>query len=97
MHVDQRRGDVHQQHGEGDAHRDAMQTVAEKILAALTTAFEVGGVQVGISCSVGVATFPQDGATPPELLKTVDDLMYEAKRKGRNRVVVADSTVPCTS
>ena len=49
----------------------------------------------GITVSVGVATFPQDGATPPELLKTVDDLMYEAKRKGKNKVYYREREEPC--
>ncbi|MBN1778462.1 MAG: diguanylate cyclase [Clostridiales bacterium] len=37
--------------------------------------------------SIGVATFPQNGQTAEELLKAVDDALYTAKRKGRNRVV----------
>lgn len=40
----------------------------------------------GITVSVGVASFPEDGQDLPALLKTVDDLMYEAKRKGKNQV-----------
>jgi diguanylate cyclase (GGDEF)-like protein len=40
----------------------------------------------GVTVSVGVASFPEDGDTPAALFKTVDDLMYEAKRKGKNRV-----------
>jgi diguanylate cyclase (GGDEF)-like protein len=37
--------------------------------------------------SIGVATFPQNGQTAEELLKSVDNALYTAKRKGRNRVV----------
>jgi len=40
----------------------------------------------GITVSVGVASFPEDGNSPSILFKTVDDLMYEAKRKGKNQV-----------
>jgi diguanylate cyclase (GGDEF)-like protein len=40
----------------------------------------------GITVSVGVATFPEDGTSPALLFKTVDDLMYEAKRLGKNQV-----------
>jgi diguanylate cyclase (GGDEF)-like protein/PAS domain S-box-containing protein len=70
---------------EGHAGRDAMQTVAEKILAALTTPFDVGGIQVRISCSVGVTTFPQDGDDTHVLLHNADLAMYQAKAAGRNR------------
>jgi diguanylate cyclase (GGDEF)-like protein len=40
----------------------------------------------GVTVSVGVATFPHDGNSDTALLKTVDDLMYVAKRKGKNMV-----------
>lgn len=40
----------------------------------------------GVTASVGVATFPEDGASPEELLQAVDQLMYQAKRKGKNQV-----------
>jgi diguanylate cyclase (GGDEF)-like protein/PAS domain S-box-containing protein len=70
---------------EGHAKRDAMQAVAEKILAALATAFDVGGVQVDISCSIGVTTFPQDGDDTHVLLHNADLAMYQAKAAGRNR------------
>lgn len=70
---------------EGHAGRDAMHTVAEKILAALATPFDIGGVQVGISCSVGVTTFPQDGDDTHVLLHNADLAMYQAKAAGRSR------------
>lgn len=40
----------------------------------------------GVTASVGVASFPRDGETRDELLKTVDDLLYRAKECGKNRV-----------
>ena len=40
----------------------------------------------GVTVSVGVASLPVDGTDPNALLKTVDDLMYQAKREGKNRV-----------
>jgi diguanylate cyclase (GGDEF)-like protein len=44
----------------------------------------------GITVSVGVAAFPQDGETMPELLQVVDELMYKAKRQGKNQVYYRD-------
>jgi len=41
--------------------------------------------------SLGVAIFPDHGATGEELLRAADDAMYQAKRGGRDRVVVAGS------
>ncbi len=40
----------------------------------------------GVTVSVGVATFPRDGETNDGLLKAVDDLLYAAKREGKNKV-----------
>ncbi len=44
-----------------------------------------------ISVSVGVATFPEDGATADATLHAADQALYAAKRTGRNRVVAARS------
>lgn len=40
----------------------------------------------GITVSIGVASQPDDGSDAVTLLKTVDDLMYRAKREGKNAV-----------
>ncbi len=41
-----------------------------------------------VSISAGVATYPEDGLHPEELIRSADEALYEAKRSGRNRVVV---------
>jgi diguanylate cyclase (GGDEF)-like protein len=43
-----------------------------------------------ITFSVGVASFPENGATSAEILKAVDTALYHAKHQGRGRVVVAN-------
>ena len=42
-----------------------------------------------ISVSGGVAEYPYDGMDAVSLLKAADQSLYEAKRQGRNRIVVA--------
>ena len=49
----------------------------------------VGPLQV--SCSGGVASFPDHGRTVAGLLRTADAAMYLAKTRGRNRVFAAGS------
>lgn len=46
----------------------------------------------GITVSVGVATYPQDGDSPEVLLQTVDDLLYRAKHEGKNKVYHRNGT-----
>lgn len=45
-----------------------------------------------ITISLGVAHWPQHGATVEELLKCADAMLYQAKRGGRNRVEVSTSS-----
>jgi diguanylate cyclase (GGDEF)-like protein len=40
----------------------------------------------GITVSVGVAALPDDGTDDASLLQRVDELMYRAKREGKNKV-----------
>ena len=58
--------------------------VAERARAA------VAATDGTVSASVGVATFPTDGATATELLLAADRACYVAKRGGRDRIVTAE-------
>jgi diguanylate cyclase (GGDEF)-like protein len=40
-----------------------------------------------LTISMGVATFPDDAGTPRELMDRADQALYQAKRRGRNRMV----------
>ncbi len=62
-------------------------TLAEKIRHALTQPFDLNGQQChDISCSIGVAIFPDHGLNEIELARHADDAMYHAKASGRNGV-----------
>jgi diguanylate cyclase (GGDEF)-like protein len=48
-------------------------------------------VPVRITISGGLAMFPTHGQSTTELLRAADDALYESKRQGRNRILIAAS------
>jgi diguanylate cyclase (GGDEF)-like protein len=44
-----------------------------------------------VTVSAGVATFPDHGTTADALIRAADQVLYDAKHKGRNRVVSASA------
>jgi diguanylate cyclase (GGDEF)-like protein/excisionase family DNA binding protein len=67
-------------HTDGAGAMLAAERVRQAVLAASDGA---------VSASVGVGTFPLDGATPAETLLAADRACYVAKRDGRNRIATA--------
>lgn len=59
--------------------------VADKVLAALSQEYEVGGEYIHMSASIGVVLYPRDADTAVDILKKADSAMYAAKEAGRNR------------
>jgi two-component system, cell cycle response regulator len=61
--------------------------LAERVREELSAAiFPTDLGKLRITCSIGVATFPNDAKSPEELFKITDQALYAAKRSGRNRV-----------
>jgi diguanylate cyclase (GGDEF)-like protein len=58
--------------------------VANRILETLAKPLTVGGHEVFITPSVGIALFPQDGQDADSLIKHADIAMYYAKHCGKN-------------
>jgi len=57
------------------------QRIADKIIASMDMPIDVpGGTQVLTSLSIGIAIYPEHGATPGTLLNAADAAMYQAKR-----------------
>lgn len=66
--------------------------VAEKIQFALQQPFDIEGRKLEISCSQGIALYPEHGDNELELSKSADAAMYEAKRAGRDHVCLCRQT-----
>jgi len=70
-------------------HGDAALGVAEKIRQALAETFMTEqGVVLQISASIGVALYPDHAESEKDLLRLGDAAMYQAKKSGRNAVVL---------
>jgi diguanylate cyclase (GGDEF)-like protein/PAS domain S-box-containing protein len=63
---------------------DAVQQIMERMLAAVSRPWIVEQGEFQVSCSIGVALHPEDGADARTLLKHADSAMYRAKDSGRD-------------
>jgi diguanylate cyclase (GGDEF)-like protein len=69
--------------------------VADKIRKALEEPFErTDEKALHISSSIGVAIYPEHAHSQALLIECADNAMYEAKKKGRNQVVVFENSQP---
>lgn len=60
--------------------------VAHRLREALRQPFVLGSQRAHISCSIGVAIFPDHGQDETQLLKSADSAMYRAKANGRDGI-----------
>jgi len=80
---------------------DGALDVAARVRKAIREVRGSGRRRVGLRCSVGLATFPDDAGDRDQLLLAADRALYAAKRSGRDRVgtaadglALADDFVP---
>lgn len=62
----------------------AFAEVAERVRQAARQPMRHEGVELSLSASVGISLFPENGRTPPELLRSADAAMYRIKQNGRD-------------
>src|SRR5690606_34655955 len=58
--------------------------IARKILAAVTQPCRLGQHELTVTCSIGIAVYPEDGTSVSLLLRHADAAMYRAKAEGRD-------------
>ena len=64
---------------------ERLERILQKILGALSAAFQLGDEQVFISASIGITMYPADATEVESLFKNADQALYVAKGAGRNR------------
>lgn len=65
-------------------------SIAERIRSRLGE-LKMGASDAVTTGSFGLAIWPEDGDTAGELIAAADAALYEAKRRGRDRIILAGS------
>ena len=60
--------------------------LGNRIIDELAKPFDIKSNKLTVSCSVGIAVYPENGKTADEILNSADTAMYAAKKEGKNRV-----------
>ena len=71
------------QHSAADANETS--ALADRIRAAITAPYDLGGLRAVIDVSIGIARAPVDGTVSGELMKRADLALYRAKGDGRGK------------
>lgn len=58
--------------------------LCQSILAAVSDPFQVDEFTYYLNCSIGIATYPDDGKTFEELVKNADTALHKTKDSGKN-------------
>lgn len=66
--------------------------VADRIRTKLRSVFDIGGREMSVAASIGIALSETGYSDPSQAIRDADAAMYEAKRKGKGRVEFFDST-----
>ena len=76
------------------AGREEVQDIVERRLVPLIRQpHHVEGHDLKVSCSVGIAIYPDDGLTQDDLMRHADAAMYEAKSAGRDAVRMFEPSI----
>jgi diguanylate cyclase (GGDEF)-like protein len=73
--------------------RESAARIGRVIQYALGERFDLGGQQIDLGASIGVAYYPDHGETLNALLRSADIAMYHAKASGRGRVEMFTSSL----
>jgi diguanylate cyclase (GGDEF)-like protein len=76
---------------------ESARAVAEKLVSVLSAVFEMHLMEVRISASIGIATFPASATSSAALLERADAAMYEAKKAGKNSYAIAEPLLTSAS
>lgn len=62
--------------------------VAKKLIQIFSEPFFIEDQILNVTASIGIATYPAQGATPENLMKSADIALYKSKKAGRNQYTI---------
>lgn len=68
-------------------HNQVLEQLSEKIINLINQPFDLVHFSKRLACSIGSVQYPADGSDARSLLQNADTAMYEAKDRGRNRLI----------
>jgi diguanylate cyclase len=72
---------------------EEIESLIARWMTALSKPYQLTGLELHVSPSIGIARYPTDGTAAEELLARADEAMYFAKRNGRKTFRFFDSSV----
>ena len=67
-----------------DADARGSEITARRVLESLSQPCQLGEMSFTVTCSIGIALYPDDGTTMDDLIKNADSAMYHVKDRGRS-------------
>jgi diguanylate cyclase (GGDEF)-like protein len=78
------------------ADSETASAVSRNVLSALHAPFQLNGLELFVTASVGIALYPEHGLNVSELQQNADAAMYRAKSGGRNRFAIYEEDISIT-
>jgi diguanylate cyclase (GGDEF)-like protein len=76
-----------------DMNDETLTRYGQRIVDIFQSTYTEVGQQVSVTCSAGIATFPDDASDMDSLVSNADTAMYRAKEMGKNRCVRFDASM----
>ncbi|CAD0214492.1 diguanylate cyclase [Agrobacterium fabrum] len=69
-----------------EEHKDDVEKHLQRIRAAVSQPLRIRNYDIKVTCSIGMAFFPEHGKTTAEIVAAADLAMYEVKHNGRDSI-----------
>jgi diguanylate cyclase len=70
-----------------------MMAMAQRIIAAICAPYSIGGQNIVIGASIGIAVIERNCAGAADIMRYADMALYRAKNEGRNRACIYDAAM----